>query len=437
MMKITHSTPAPHISAGKTTAIPGKQPPFTRYQVFVVAILALLQFTVILDFMVLSPLGALLIRELGITPKQFGWVVSAYAFSAGAAGLLAAGFADRFDRKKLLLFFYAGFVLGTLLCGIAPGYVFLLVARIITGLFGGVVSAIAFAIVTDLFPPGQRGRVMGFVQMAFAASQVMGIPLSLYLANAWGWHAPFLLIVGISGAAGAAIAVFLKPVNAHLQLQRDGNAPGHLARVLANPHYLKGIGAITLLATGGFMLMPFASAFTVNNLGIPLADLPTIYLITGVCAMVAGPLAGKWSDRAGAYRVFLRGSCLAMVTIAVYCHLGVTPLWLVVLVNVIMIMGITSRMIAASALMTAIPAPPDRGAYLSIQSSVQQISGGLASVLGGFIVAQTDGGALQHFDVLGNVVVGTTLLSIGLMYVIDRSIKQKALSAAAAPLEPA
>jgi len=164
---------------------------FTGYQNFIVTILAIVQFTVILDFMVLSPLGAILLKELSITTAQFALVVSAYAFSAGAAGLLAAGFADKFDRKKLLLFFYGGFIFGTLLCGLAPNYHFLLIARIVTGIFGGVMSSISYAIITDLFAIQVRGRVMGFVQMAFASSQVIGIPLGLFLANMFNWHAPF------------------------------------------------------------------------------------------------------------------------------------------------------------------------------------------------------------------------------------------------------
>ena len=134
---------------------------FTRYQKFVVAVLAFLQFTIILDFMIISPLGALLLRDLHITTRQFGLVVSAYAFSAGASGLLAAGFADKFDRKRLLLFFYAGFLLGTLLCGVARSYAFLLGARIVTGVFGGVIGSIIMAIIADLFPLEVRGRVMG------------------------------------------------------------------------------------------------------------------------------------------------------------------------------------------------------------------------------------------------------------------------------------
>lgn len=399
---------------------------FSKYQIFIVVILAILQFTIVLDFMVLSPLGAQLMMELDITPQQFGWVVSAYAFSAGISGLLAAGFADRFDRKKLLLFFYTGFIIGTLLCGIAPDYTFLFFARIITGLFGGVIGSISFAIITDLFALQMRGRVMGFVQMAFATSQVMGIPIGLYLANLWGWHSPFLLIVGVSIIVGVAIIFFMKPIDAHLKIKNDKNPFQHLVSTVSRPYYLKGFGAIVLLATGGFMLMPFASAFTVYNLGISLDHLPMIYMATGICSMIAGPLAGRLSDQVGKYKVFFYGSLLMMIVLVWYCNLGITPLWLVIVANVIMFIGVTSRMISASALMTAIPNPADRGAYMSIQSSVQQISGGFASVLAGLIVVQTSSGVLLNYDILGYVVVLATMITMVMMYRIDKSIKQEA-----------
>src|SRR6185503_10740113 len=175
--------------------------PFTRYQTFVVSALAFLQFAVILDFMIVAPLGALVMPALDMSPRQFGLIVSAYAFSAGATGLLVAGFADRYDRKKLLLFFYTGFVLGTLWCGLANSFHALLAARIVTGIFGGVIGSVVLAIATDLFEPDQRGRVIGFIQTAFAASQILGLPAGLYLSNRWNWHAPFLVMVvfGIFG----------------------------------------------------------------------------------------------------------------------------------------------------------------------------------------------------------------------------------------------
>ena len=160
-------------------SLPPTPSAFTSYQRLVVIIMAFLQFSIILDFMVMSPLGAILMPALQITPSQFGLAVSAYAFSAGISAILAAGFADRFDRKSLLLFFYAGFILGTFLCAIAPTFHFLLFARTTTGVFGGVIGSVVLAITADLFPLQMRGRVMGVVQMAFAASQILGLPIGL------------------------------------------------------------------------------------------------------------------------------------------------------------------------------------------------------------------------------------------------------------------
>lgn len=410
---------------------------FSRYQVFVIAILAFLQFTVVLDFMVLSPLSAQLLTELQVTTSQFSLVVSVYAFSAGASGLLAAGFADRFDRKKLLLFFYAGFLIGTLLCGIAPDYQFLLIARIVTGVFGGVLGSISFAIITDLFQLETRGRVMGFVQMAFSSAQVLGLPAGLFLAARWGWHSPFLMIVGMCAIVGIAIIIYLKPINAHLKIQTERTAFQHLVKTVSTPFYLKAFGATTLLATGGFMMMPFGSAFGVNNLGLTLEQLPLLYMITGIFSMITGPLIGKFSDQIGKYRIFVMGSVITMTMVVIYCNLGVTPLWLVVLLNVILFIGIMSRIISASALMTAIPEARDRGAFMGINSSVQQISGGIAAAIAGLIVTQAPDGKIVHYDTLGYVVTCTTLITVILMYFINQMVQGKLLKAqfatAAAP----
>src|ERR1700751_2741708 len=198
-----------------------RQTGFSRYQSLLIALLAVTQFTIILDFTIMSPLGAILMPSLNIPAGQFGVAVSAYAFSAGISGVLAAGFADRFDRKRLLLFFYVGFTLGTLLCAVAPNYHVLLLGRIVTGLFGGVIGAIVLAIITDLFPLNLRGRVMGFVQTAFAASQVLGVPAGLFLANHWNWHVCFFAIVGLSILAIAIILFLMRPVDAHLRLKQD------------------------------------------------------------------------------------------------------------------------------------------------------------------------------------------------------------------------
>ena len=402
-----------------------KEKIFSRYEIFMVAILSSLQFTIVLDFMVLSPLGAQLLVELKITTAQFGWVVSAYAFSAGAAGLLAAGFADKFDRKKLLLFFYVGFVAGTFLCGIAKDYNFLLMARIVTGIFGGVIGAVSFAIITDVFKLEVRGRVMGFVQMSFAASQVLGLPVGLYLANQWGWHSPFIMIVGLSVIVGIAIIVYMKPINEHLKIQTDRNALQHLGKTISNSTYIKAFAATILLATGGFMLMPFGSAFAINNLGITLKQLPMLYMITGIFSIGIGPLAGKFSDKIGKYKMFVIGSVISIAMVLIYCNLGTTPLWIVICINVVLFAGIMARIIPSSALMTAIPEPQDRGAFMGINSSIQQISGGVAAAVAGMIVVQTESGVLKNYDLLGYVVVGAMVITIGMVYLLNQMVEKK------------
>lgn len=411
------------------------KPTFTGYEKFIIALLATLQFTVVLDFMVLSPLGYILLDKLSITTSQFGLVVSAYAFSAGASGLLTAGFADKFDRKKLLLFFYVGFLVGTLFCGIAPTYHLLLAARVFTGIFGGVIGSISFAIITDLFAIDVRGRVMGFVQMAFASSQVLGIPIGLYLANKFSWHAPFLMIVGLGLIVGVLIVTQMKPIDAHLRNPRKGNAFQHLAKTLARPEYLQGFAATALLATGGFMLMPFGTAFGVHNLGIAEASLPTLYMVTGISMLVFSPMIGKLSDKTGKYKVFLMGSTVTCIMTLIYCNLSVTPLWIIIGLNVLLFVGITGRMISASALMTAVPDPQDRGAYMGINSSIQQIAGGLASLLAGFIVSETSTGFIENYPLLGDVVVFAVIVTALLMYRIHKYVTAKlaAVTPAGAP----
>lgn len=395
---------------------------FTSYQKIVVAILAFLQFTIILDFMILSPLGAVLIKTFSITPQQFALVVSGYAFAAGLSGILAAGFADKFDRKKLLLFFYTGFIIGTLLCALSPNYEFLLAARIVTGLFGGVIGSIVLAITTDLFSYQVRGRVMGVIQTAFAASQLLGIPAGLYLSNLWGWHAPFTMIVILGSIAGVFIWFFLKPIEEHLKLKTDKTAFRHLISTLTTKKYLKAFATVALLSTGGFMMMPFGSAFSVYNLKIPLTDLPLLYLFVGAFSIVAGPLIGRLSDKVGKMKTFFWGSILTMVMVVIYTNLGPTPFFWVAFVNALMFAGITGRMISSQAMISAIPEAASRGAFMSINSSIQQLSGGIASVIAGLIVSESLQGEIEHFDTLGYVVIGTTIITIFTMYFVSREI---------------
>lgn len=399
---------------------------FSSYQVFVIVLLALTQFTVVLDFMVMSPLGDMLMKSMRLTPKQFGFAVSGYAFSAGIAGLLTAGFADKFDRKKLLLFFYIGFIVGTLFCGLSHSYNMLLAARIVTGLFGGVIGSISMAIVADLFPIEKRGRVMGFMQMGFGASQVLGIPISLYLANVWGWQSPFLMIVGLAAVVWIMVMIKMQPITKHLEIKTDRNAFAHLLHTISNRHYRIGFLATAFLSLGGFMMMPWGSAFSINNLKVTQHQLPLLFMVAGISSLIIMPIIGKLSDRIDKFKLFVIASIWMMVMVIIYTNLTPVPFWIILTMNIFFMMGIMSRMIPAMALTSSLPQMQDRGAFMSINASLQQIAGGLAAAVGGMIVVQKDKfSPLQHYDTLGYVIVGLTIICVYMVYRVNKLIKQR------------
>jgi predicted MFS family arabinose efflux permease len=399
---------------------------FSPYQVFVIAILALTQFTVVLDFMVMSPLGDMLMKSMNLKTTQFGFAVSSYAFSAGISGLLTAGFADKFDRKKLLLFFYAGFIIGTFFCSITTSYPMLIAARIITGLFGGVIGSVSMAIMADLFPMEQRGRVVGFIQMGFGASQVLGIPISLYIANAWGWQSPFLMIVILAVIICIVIVIKLKPVNKHLLVKSDKNALTHLLHTVKQRNYRVGFLATAMLSIGGFMMMPWGSAFSINNLHVTVHQLPILFMVSGLSSLIVMPLIGRLSDQIDKFKLFAIASLWMIVMVIIYTNLTPVPFAFVLLMNIFFMVGILSRMTPSMALTSALPQMTDRGAFMSINSSLQQIAGGVAAAVGGVIVVQKDKfSPLEHYNTLGYVIVGITLISILLVYRVKKVIEKK------------
>lgn len=408
----------------KTAAVTPIGDPFSRYQKVVLAILGFLQFTVILDFMIISPLGAIVMPRLHISPQQFGVAVSSYAFSAGVSGFLSAGFADRFDRKRLLLFFYFGFMLGTLLCAFASTYPLLLVARVVTGLFGGVIGSIVMAITTDLFPLEMRGRVMGVISTAFAASQVLGLPMGLYLTNHWDWHAPFFAIIAIGVPAGVIILLFMRPIVAHLALRQERNPLLHLINTIAESRYRLAFLLVMLLPTGGYMLMPFGTAYIVNNIGLTFSVLPVIYLATGISTIFVGPLVGKASDRFGKFPMFCFGTLVALVMVPIWTNIGHANLAVITAVNVTLFAGIFSRMIPAQALISAIPDPSRRGAFNAVSASLQQLAGGVSASVAGLLIVRRPDGSLAHFDWLGYIVMAIALVTFGLMYRVQKQVHQ-------------
>ena len=399
---------------------------FSPYQILVITILALTQFTVVLDFMVMSPLGDKLMKAMQLSPQQFGIAMFSYAFSAGISGFLTAGFADSFDRKKLLLFFYIGFIVGTLFCGLANTYPLLIAARVFTGVFGGVIGSISMAIVSDLFTLEQRGRVMGFMQMGFGASQVLGIPISLYIANRWGWQSPFFMIVVLAFIIWLVLTVKLKPITKHLEVKNKDNALKHLIHTISQKNYRIGFLATALMSLGGFMIMPWGSVYAINNLNVTEAQLPLLFMISGVATLIIMPIIGKLSDKIDKFKLFTIASAWMIMVVLIYANLVPVPFWIVVLLNVLMMMGVMARMIPSVALVSALPELRDRGAFMSINSSLQQLAGGIAAAIGGMIVVQKDNfSPIEHYDTLALVVSVFVGICVYVLSLVSKIVRDK------------
>jgi predicted MFS family arabinose efflux permease len=287
------------------------------------------------------------------------------------------------------------------------------------------------AIITDLFPIALRGRVMGVIQSSFAASQVLGLPAGLYLSNHWSWHTPFLAIAGIGILGGLVIALRMKPVADHLALKQEHSPLAHLFHTVVEPRFVLAFGTTALLTTGGFMLMPFGTAFSVHNLGIEMSDLPTIYLVTGLCTIFFAPAIGKVTDRVGKMPVFICGTTLTTIMVLFYTHLGPTPLVELIIVNVVMFLGIFSRMIPYQTLISTLPEPVKRGSFNAVNAAIQQLGGGVASFVAAQLITAEPDGRLDGMQMVGYVVVGTALLSIALTWRINKSIEKRQELAAA------
>lgn len=294
--------------------------------------------------------------------------------------------------------------------------------RVVAGLFGGVIGGTAMAIVADVFPFAVRGRVMGVLGTAFAAAQVLGIPAGLAAATRWNWHAPFLLIVVVGVAVGVAIVVFMAPVAGHVGKASARTSPfSHLLAAMVKPDHVRGFAATVLLATGGFMMMPYGSAFMVGNLHIPIDKLPVIYIASGVAAFIGGPLIGRLADTVGKYRLFMAATAVTIGVVVWYTQLdGPTAIEVVIGASIVMFVGVSGRMVTSQALVSTVAQPQDRGAFMAINGALQQVSGGIAAVVGGLLIATRADGGLDHFDRIGWAVAAAAIVTLVPMAVIAR-----------------
>lgn len=389
--------------------------------------LAGIQFTHILDFMIMMPLGPEFIRELNINTHQFGLLLSSYTFAAAAAGILATYYVDRFERRQLLLSLYALFIIATFACGLAPNYEALFIARAFAGAFGGILGSLVQTIVADSIPFERRGKALGTVMAAFSVSTVAGVPLGLFLANhipSLGWRAPFFFIALISSLILYLGYRNIPKIAGHLDHVHEGSRLSQVLKILIAPQHVKAFVFMALIMITGFSVIPYIALYLTSNVGISNSYISLIYLCGGVATLMSSRFIGHMSDKYGKVTVFRVLAIVSLVPLLVTTNLPVTPLWIVLINSTAFFILVSGRMIPAMAMVSQVVENKIRGTFMSLVGSVQMLSSGIASVLAGWIVTIGPDGMMQHYNLVGYGAAICGLLTFWLVGYIHSDTKK-------------
>jgi len=396
---------------GLTTSTPTHTLLSPKREFWLLLTLAGIQFSHIVDFMVMMPLGPQFTKLFNINDAQFGLLVSSYTFAAGASGLLASVYVDRFGRKKLLLSLYVLFGLATLACGLAPTYDTLMLARVAAGAFGGVLMALSQTIIADVIPFERRGRAMGIVMSSFSVATVAGVPGSLFLASHFGWHAPFFAIATVCGVLALGAWVTLPPLAGHLQAVRQSTL-ANIITVLQDRNHQKAFVFTVLLMVAGFTLFPYITIYLTANAGFSVQQVPFIYLCGGAATLVSARWIGRLSDSLGKAKIFTFMALATIIPMTVLPQIAPYGLYMVLATTTCLFIGMNGRMIPGMALVTSTANPKLRGTFMALNSSVQSAAMGLSAYVGGLIISRDAQGLVQHFWVNSLLGVVATVLSV-------------------------
>ncbi len=379
---------------------------------FVVYTLACLNFTHIMDAMIMMPLGDIFMRIFGINPAQFSYIVSAYAFAAFLSSFTATFFIDRFDRKAALIFSYSGFVFGTFLCGIAPNYLFLLIVRFVTGLFGGLMGALVLSVVSDLFAYERRGKAIGIIMAGFSAAAALGVPLGLFLAETFNWNTPFLFIGGMGTFLLMGIVFKFPVMQGHLSGYVQEKPLQVLKNMLSDQNQINALALGMILVLGHFIIIPFIAPYMVRNVGFLQSQITWIYFCGGILTVFTAPLIGKLTDRYRPLPTFMVVLVLSFVPVLWITNMGSTGVLLGLCATSLFFVFGSGRMIAPQTMITAAVGPSNRGSFMSMKSALQQLSVGLATFLSGSIVVFGEGDRLENYDIVGYLSIALCIVSI-------------------------
>jgi predicted MFS family arabinose efflux permease len=393
------------------------RPPISERKL--VSLVGTARFIATLDFAMVLPLGPDFAKVLGIPVSKLGMVGGSYIAAEVAAAMAGAFFLDRFDRRRALAVALTGLAVGTAACGLATGFVSLLVARMVAGVFGGTTDTLAFAIVADAVAPERRGRAIGAIQSSFAVASMLGVPAGLELARLGGWRAPFFTLAALGAVVAAAALSMLPPQRAHLSTQ-----PVPFREMLSRPLVRRSLTAVAIGTMAHYTLVPSLSAYVQCNRGYPRDRLGLIYMIGGAFVFGTARLAGWLGDRYGTTPIVLFGTTLyaAVLIFGFIYPMEAIP---VLVVFVGFMISASFRFIPMQALSSRIPAPHERARFMSTQSVVDCGAQAIGAMLGAQILTEHPDGSLAGIDDVAWLAIAMTSVYAALGYAIERRVRAR------------
>lgn len=391
-----------------------------RKEILLVLTLAFVQFTHIIDGMIMMPMAPNLKSTLEITSQQFGFLVSSYGIAAFVSAIAATFWVDRFDRKKVLLGLYVGFLIGTLCCAYAPNYSFFLGARIFSGTFGGVAGAVILSIVGDVIPNERRARAMGVLMTGFSMASILGVPAGIYLSENFSYHAPFMMIVMIGVAVLFSIVFAVPPVTKHLEHGSIPNTRGFYRHVVGDKNMMRAVLFSFCNVVAHFAIIPYISDYFVFNMGFRMRDqIIWMYIFGGILSIICAPLIGKLADRFGRYKVYLILCLLAILPIYLISNFNSTSMAILLMTTSMFFIFSGGRMVPAQAMVTSAALPQVRGGFMSLNSAIQQLAIGITTLTGGLIISNGSRKELIGYEFVGYIGIAFSILTL----IVGRRIK--------------
>ena len=395
----------------------------TKKEILLLLTLALIQFTHILDSMVMMPMAPNLKLTMDLTTQEFSFLVGSYGLAAFCSAIAATFFIDRFDRKKALLFLYTGFLIGTTLCALSPNYWSLLSARLFTGFFGGIMGSVILSIVGDIIPFEKRARGMGILMSGFALASVLGVPLGIYLSEAYSWHAPFYFVAGMGIFVFIAVFINVPSVTSHLKGPHDKSTLHLYKHIWADKNLKYGLLFSMCMVISHFAIIPYISDYMVNNIGFSMKkDLIFMYVVGGILSSVCAPFIGKLADKYGRYKLYFILSLLSCIPIFLISNFSSNLFLAMIGTSAMFFVFSGGRMVPAQAMITSAVTPHIRGGFMSLNAAMQQLSIFLCTVIGGLIITNDEAKKLEHYEYVGYIGIAFTLLAL----LIGRNIKPAA-----------